>query len=630
MDQQSFLFQAMVYLAAAVIMVLVSKKLGFGSVLGYLLAGIIIGPALLGFVGSEGEDIMHFAEFGVVMMLFLIGLELDPDVLWRSRGAIIGLGGLQVVITSALTAVIAMATGFDWKTSFAIGMIISLSSTAIVMQTLTEKGLMKTRAGQHAFSVLLFQDIAVIPMLAIFAILSENSGTTNVNHYAGESFVDSLPGWAHTLVMFGSVVGIIVAGRFLVRPLFRFIAATRLREIFTATALLLVVAIAVLMTQVGLSPALGTFLAGVVLANSEYKHELESDIEPFKGLLLGLFFIAVGASINFQMLFEDPLKIFGLVLGLMFVKGIVLYALGRSAKLNLSQNLLFSFSLSQVGEFAFVLISFSLHGGIVDKPLSDTLMGIVAISMAFTPLLMLLNDKVLQPRINAYHKQADRQADDIHEKNPVIIAGFGHFGNAVGRLLRAHNIGTTILDTDSDRVELLRKMGFKVHYGDASRADLLRSAGAADAKMIIISLEPSQKRLEMIDTIKKHFPDLRMFVRAKNRYDAYDLMNAGMLHVYRETIDTSLRMGIDVMKILGFRGNSAIRAARKFFKYDEANLKHLASIRDTDEYITTARSYMEELEQVLRSDMEQKTNPQNEEKNEESALERELSKMANP
>lgn len=630
MDQQSFLFQAMVYLAAAVIMVPVSKKLGFGSVLGYLLAGIIIGPALLGFVGSEGEDIMHFAEFGVVMMLFLIGLELDPDVLWRSRGAIIGLGGLQVVITSALTAVIAMATGFDWKTSFAIGMIISLSSTAIVMQTLTEKGLMKTRAGQHAFSVLLFQDIAVIPMLAIFAILSENSGTTNVNHYAGESFVDSLPGWAHTLVMFGSVVGIIVAGRFLVRPLFRFIAATRLREIFTATALLLVVAIAVLMTQVGLSPALGTFLAGVVLANSEYKHELESDIEPFKGLLLGLFFIAVGASINFQMLFEDPLKIFGLVLGLMFVKGIVLYALGRSAKLNLSQNLLFSFSLSQVGEFAFVLISFSLHGGIVDKPLSDTLMGIVAISMAFTPLLMLLNDKVLQPRINAYHKQADRQADDIHEKNPVIIAGFGHFGNAVGRLLRAHNIGTTILDTDSDRVELLRKMGFKVHYGDASRADLLRSAGAADAKMIIISLEPSQKRLEMIDTIKKHFPDLRMFVRAKNRYDAYDLMNAGMLHVYRETIDTSLRMGIDVMKILGFRGNSAIRAARKFFKYDEANLKHLASIRDTDEYITTARSYMEELEQVLRSDMEQKTNPQNEEKNEESALERELSKMANP
>lgn len=630
MDQQSFLFQAMVYLAAAVIMVPVSKKLGLGSVLGYLLAGIIIGPALLGFVGSEGEDIMHFAEFGVVMMLFLIGLELDPDVLWKSRGAIIGLGGLQVVITSAITALIAMATGFDWKTSFAIGMIISLSSTAIVMQTLTEKGLMKTRAGQHAFSVLLFQDIAVIPMLAIFAVLSENSGTTNVNHYGGETFVDRLPGWAHTLVMFGSVVGIIVAGRFLIRPLFRFIAATRLREIFTATALLLVVAIAVLMTQVGLSPALGTFLAGVVLANSEYKHELESDIEPFKGLLLGLFFIAVGASINFHMLFQDPLKIFGLVLGLMLVKGVVLYALGRAAKLNLSQNLLFSFSLSQVGEFAFVLISFSLHGGILDKQLSDTLMGTVAISMAFTPLLMLLNDKVLQPRINAYHKQTDREADDIHEKNPVIIAGFGHFGSAVGRLLRAHNVGTTILDTDSDRVELLRKMGFKVHYGDASRADLLRSAGAADAKLIIISLEPSQKRLEMIDTIKKNFPDLRMFVRAKNRYDAYDLMNAGMLHVYRETIDTSLRMGTDVMKILGFRGNSAIRAARKFFMYDEANLKHLSSIRDTDEYITTARSYMEELEQVLRSDMEQKTNPQNEENYEKSALERELIKMANP
>lgn len=605
MDQHSFLFQAMVYLAAAVVMVPVSKKLGLGSVLGYLLAGIIIGPALMGFVGSEGEDIMHFAEFGVVMMLFLIGLELEPEKLWRSKGAILGLGGLQVLVTSIVTAGLILLAGLDWRSSVALGMIISLSSTAIVLQTLKEKGLTKTVAGYNAFSVLLFQDIAVIPMLAFFPLLSQSTGDTNPNHYAGPTLVSGLPSWAHALVVIGCVVGIIVAGRYLIQPLFRVIAATRLREIFTATALLLIVGIAVLMTQIGLSPALGTFLAGVVLANSEYRHELESDIEPFKGLLLGLFFVAVGASINFNLIIQDPLSIFGLVFFFMLVKAIVLFALGRWSKMSLNQNLLFSFALCQVGEFAFVLLSYTMHEGIIAKQVSDTMMAVVAISMALTPLLLLVNDKILQPRINARHKVAERQADNIDEHNPVIIAGFGHFGNTIGRFLRAHNIKTTILDTDSERVELLRKMGFKVYYGDASRHDLLEAAGAADAKLIIISLEPSEKRIEMIETIKKHFPNLRMFVRAKHRYDAYDLMNAGMLHVYRETIDTSLRLGVDVMKILGHKEFSAMRAAKKFFSKDEENLKKLASIRDTEEYILTARSYIEELEKMLRADMEQ-------------------------
>ena len=607
MDQHSFLFQALVYLAAAVLLVPFSKKLGLGSVLGYLSAGIIIGPAVFGFVGSEGEDIMHFAEFGVVMMLFLIGLELEPQKLWRSRGAIIGLGSLQVAITTVIAGALVYLTGTDWKASVVLGMIISLSSTAIVMQTLTEKGLMRTSAGQNAFSVLLFQDIAVIPMLALFPLLSESTGDTNPNHYAGTILTSDLPAWAHTLVVLGSVVAIVFAGRYLVRPLFNIIAKTRLREIFTATALLLIVGIAVLMTQVGLSPALGTFLAGVVLANSEYKHELESDIEPFKGLLLGLFFIAVGASVNFSLIMQQPVMIISIVLLIMMVKAAILFGLGKWRKMPAGQNVMFALSLCQVGEFAFVLLSFTMHEGIISKQESDLMMAVVAISMAFTPLVMLVNEKILQPKIYARQKLQDNgvKPDEIDERNPVIIAGFGHFGNIIGRFLRAHNIGTTILDTDSDRLELLRKMGFKVYYGDASRYDLLHAAGAAHAKLIIIAIEPPEKRIEMIETIKKHFPDLRMFVRARNRYDAYDLMNAGMLHVYRETIDTSLRLGVDVMKILGHKQHSALRAAKKFFTYDEANLKHLAAIRDTEEYITTARSYIEELDKMLRSDMEE-------------------------
>ncbi|HUQ65830.1 MAG TPA: monovalent cation:proton antiporter-2 (CPA2) family protein, partial [Flavitalea sp.] len=359
MDQHSFLFQAMVYLAAAVLLVPFSKKLGLGSVLGYLVAGILIGPELFGFVGTEGEDIMHFAEFGVVMMLFLIGLELEPQKLWRTRGAIIGLGSLQVGITTIIAGSLVFLTGTDWKASLVLGMIISLSSTAIVMQTLTEKGLTKSRAGINAFSVLLFQDIAVIPMLAFFPLLTVNTGDSNPNHYAGTTLVSDLPAWAHTMVVLGSVIIIVLAGRYLVRPLFNIIAKTKLREIFTATALLLIVGIAVLMTQVGLSPALGTFLAGVVLANSEYKHELESDIEPFKGLLLGLFFIAVGASVNFRLIMQQPVLIISVVLAIMIIKAAIFYGLGKWRKMNQGQNVLFALSLSQVGEFAFVLLSFT-------------------------------------------------------------------------------------------------------------------------------------------------------------------------------------------------------------------------------------------------------------------------------
>ena len=604
MDQIS-LVQAMIFLASAVLFVPIAKKLGLGSVLGYLIAGVAIGPAVLGFVGKEGEDILHFAEFGVVMMLFLIGLELEPELLWKLRKAILGLGGLQVIITSLTIAGIAMSLGLDLKPSLAVGMILSLSSTAIVMQTLTEKGLMKSVSGQSAFAVLLFQDVAVIPMLAIFPLLSP---INNSAHPTGEhhTWVTDMPAWLHTLVVLGTITLIIVAGRYLVRRLLRIVAATRMREVFTATALLLIVGIAVLMMQVGLSPALGTFMAGVVLANSEYKHELESDLEPFKGLLLGLFFIAVGASIDFKLIVSEPGVVFGLVLGLIIIKGVILFLLGKFFKIGKDQNFIFSFALSQVGEFAFVLFSFSLSEGIFDQQTVNLMIAVVAISMALTPLLMMINERLILPYAGTVAKE-EKASDDIDEKNAVIVAGFGHFGNTVGRFLRANNIKATFLDIDSDRVQVLRRMGFKVFFGDASRYDILHAAGAAQAKMIIIAIDSAAKRLEMIDTVKKHFPNLHMFVRATNRYDAYDLMNAGVLHVYRETVDTAVRVGVDIMTLLGKQAYTANRLARTFLKHDEANLKKLASIRDPDEYILAAKNYIEELELIVQADTKDET-----------------------
>ncbi len=539
------MYQAMVYLAAAVLFVPIAKRLGLGSVLGYLIAGIVIGPFVLGFIGEEGEDIMHFAEFGVVMMLFLIGLELEPELLWRMRRSIIGLGGLQVILTTLMVGATVFIGDLNWQQSLALGMIMSMSSTAIVMQSLREKGLMKTMAGQSSFSVLLFQDIAVIPILAMFPLLATLSVIRQENDNSSQ-WVDGQPGWVHTLFMLGAVVSIIVAGRLLVRPLLRIIAKTGLREIFTASALLLVVGIAALMTEVGLSPALGAFLAGVVLANSEYRHELESDIEPFKGLLLGLFFIAVGASIDFHLIAAQPLRIIAWVLLIMSIKTIVLFVLGKIFRISTEQNFIFAFSVSQVGEFAFVLLSFALNEGILPRETVSFYIAVVAISMGLTPLVMLLNEKLLLPRVGTEEK-AERAADEIDEKNPVIIAGFGHFGSTVGRFLRANKIDATYLDIDSDRVDVLRKMGFKVFYGDASRYDLLHSAGAENAKIIVIAIDDAEKRLGMVETVKKHFPHLHILVRSSNRYDAYDLMNAGMLHIYRESIDTSIRLGVETI-----------------------------------------------------------------------------------
>ncbi len=602
MDQNSFLFQAIVFLASAVLFVPLAKRFGLGSVLGYLIAGIIIGPFVLGLVGEEGQDIMHFAEFGVVMMLFLIGLELEPKLLWRLRKSIIGLGSLQVILTSVIFGCFFFFTGFVWQQALAIGMIFSLSSTAIVMQMLREKDLMKTAAGQSSFAVLLFQDIAVIPMLAVFPLLATLNIDANTDGgHSSSTFVDEQPGWVQTLIVIGSVASIIVVGRIFLRPLLRIVAKTGIREVFTALALLIVAGIAALMTKVGLSPALGAFVAGVVLANSEYRHELESDIEPFKGLLLGLFFIAVGASIDFPLIASQPWVVIGWVFLLIIIKAVVLLVLGRVFKLSTEQNFIFSFSLSQVGEFAFVLFSFALQEGILPQDTVNLMIAVVAISMGLTPLIMLLNERLILPRVGT--EEIERRPDDvIDEKNPVIIAGFGHFGNTVGRFLRANNVQATYLDLDSDTVDVLRKMGFKVFYGDASRHELLQSAGASEAKIIIIAIEAPEKRLEMIETVKKHFPHLHMLVRAANRYDAYDQMNAGMLHVYRETLDTSLRMGVDVLTMLGHRAYTAKRLARLFLKHDEKNLKKLAAIRNQEEYISEARKFIEEIELIIQTD----------------------------
>jgi monovalent cation:H+ antiporter-2, CPA2 family len=544
---------------------------------------------------------MHYAEFGVVMMLFLIGLELEPQLLWRLRKSIMGLGSLQVVVTALVVGVIVYLLGFNWQQSLASGLIMAMSSTAIVMQSLKEKGLMKTEAGQSSFSVLLFQDIAVIPILALFPLLANIAVTESAEAGHGTTWVDGQPAWVHTLIVLVSVAGIILIGKVLIHPLLRVVAKTGLREVFTASALMIVVGIAALMTMVGLSPALGAFLAGVVLANSEYRHELESDIDPFKGLLLGLFFIAVGAGIDFNILLSEPLRLFGWVAGIIALKALVLLVLGKVFKISTEQNFIYALSLSQVGEFGFVLLSFALTGGILSQETVNFFTAVVAMSMAVTPLILLLNDKLILPRVGTVEK-SERQADEIDEKNPVIIAGFGHFGSTVGRFLRANKIGATYLDLDSDRVDVLRKMGFKVFYGDASRHDLLHAAGASEAKIIVIAIDHAEKRMEMIQTVKKHFPNLHILVRASNRYDAYDQMNAGMLHVYRETIDTSVRLGVDAMTILGFRKYTAQRMARTFLKHDEDNLKRLASIRNPEEYINTARQYIEELELVIQAD----------------------------
>lgn len=596
--------QAFVYLAAAVIAVPVAKRLGLGSALGYLLAGLIIGPHLLGLVGEEGQDIMHFAEYGVVLMLFLVGLELEPSVLWRMRVPIVGLGGLQVAITSLVVGLICLLGGYAWQTALVVGLTLSLSSTAIVLQTLDEKGWMKTAAGQSGFSVLLFQDIAVIPMLAVmpFLAIPEFLASDALGQAAGE--VIDRPGWISALLVVGTVVGIVLAGRFLTRPVFRYIAKTRSHEIFIATALLLVVGITLAMDAVGLSPALGTFLAGVVMAESEFRHELEASIEPFKGLLLGLFFISVGASIDLELVASKPILLGGLVVSLMALKFLILLLLGRVFKLQIADNLMFSFVLAQGGEFAFLLISFALQSHSMSVEIASHLIPVVVLSMMLTPLAVIMFEKLIQPRLLG---TCDQRADDeIDESDKlVIIAGYGRFGQIVSRLLKASGHEATLLDHDAGQIELTGRYGNKVFYGDASRGDLLKAAGADRARLLVIAIDDKEKTVQMINVVKMQFPELKVLVRAYDRTHAYELIDAGADYIARETFGSALAMGEEALRLLGHDDARARRMSAAFDRHDNEGMYKLHEVWGDDHAYGLQISHnLENLEQVLKDDID--------------------------
>lgn len=599
----NFLLQAIIYLSAAVICVPIAKKLGLSSILGYLFAGIIIGPYVMGFIGQEGQDIMHFAEFGVVMMLFLIGLELEPSKFWKMRKFILGMGSAQLVGTTLLLFFGCLYfMDWKWETTLAVSLALALSSTAIVLQTLKEKGLSNTSVGRSSFAVLLFQDIAVIPILAFLPLLSTvNLETTNEIQ---QSLITGFPSWLQTLIVIGSISTIYFAGRFLFVPLLHIIAKTRLQELFTASALLLVVGVSYLMQLVGLSPALGAFMAGVVLANSEFRHELEGDIAPFKGLLLGLFFLGVGASINFKLILDNPLFIFVFGAILTLVKFFVLFIISRFHKKKIDQNLLFAFGLSQAGEFGFVIMSFSMQLNIIPNILANQIMAVIAMSMIATPFLLLINERLIYPNSKFQEKETKKDSDYIDEDNPVIIAGFGHFGSTVGRLLRANNVKSTILDYDSDRIDVLRKMGFKVYYGDATRLELLKAAGCDTAKLFIAAIDNPTVNLQVIETLKKHFPNLKILTRARNRIDAYELIDHKVEHIYRETLYSAVNMGVDALVELGHRKYTATRQGQQFIKYDEITTRKLAEKRhDKMAYLITVKEEIELQEQLLKSDI---------------------------
>ncbi len=606
----NFFLQAFVYLAAAVIAVPVARRFGLGSALGYLLAGVIIGPYLLGLVGEEGQDVMHFAEYGVVLMLFLVGLELEPSVLWRMRVPIIGLGGLQVTLTSALVALLCIFFGFEWQTALVIGLILSMSSTAIVLQTLEEKGWMKTAAGQSGFSVLLFQDVAVIPMLAIMPFLAIPAfiESAQIVEVAANSGATERPGWLSALLIIGVVTAIALAGRFLTRPVFRYIAKTRSHEIFIATALLLVIGITLAMQAVGLSPALGTFLAGVVMAESEFRHELESSIEPFKGLLLGLFFISVGASIDLDLMVSEPVEIASLVLSLMALKFVVLLFLGRVFKLQIADNLIFSFALAQGGEFAFLLVSFALQSHALNVDSANQLIMVVVLSMMLTPLAIIVFERLIQPRLA--NTCSDREDDEIDDDdNPVIIAGFGRFGQIVARLLKASGFKTTLLDHDAGQIEMVGRFGSKVFYGDASRGALLKSAGAERAKLLVIAIDDREKVVTMIHTSKMQFPQLKILARAYDRTHAYELIHAGADFIARETFGSALVVGECALKLLGLDDERASRLTAAFEKHDTEGMYKLSEVwGDDHEYGLRLRQNLEDLESVLQSDQEPSEN----------------------
>ncbi|NOH84451.1 glutathione-regulated potassium-efflux system protein KefB [Vibrio sp. 03-59-1] len=582
-----FLQSSVIFLSAAVVAVPLAQRLGLGSVLGYLLAGVAIGPWGLGLI-SDVEAILHFSEFGVVLLLFLIGLELNPKKLWTMRGPILGLGGAQVCITTLLIAAIAYMFGLSWQTSLVIGMGLALSSTAIALRVIEERELSGKEAGQSGFAVLLFQDIAVIPMLAMLPLLAGSTGGS----------------WADMLWMLGGVFGLLIGGHFLLRPLFRYVVMSGVRELFTVAALLLVIGIAVLMQKIGLSMALGTFLAGVLLAESEYRHELEIAIEPFKGLLLGLFFISVGMAVNLGLLAESPLAILVAVTALVVFKGFVLYGLARIFGIQTKARSRMAMILSQGGEFAFVIFTAASAQGILSGEQVSFLLVVVSLSMVTTPLMLKLQDRFFARELNQISE--DVMQSDVVDRSPrVIIAGFGRFGQIIGRLMYANKIRITVLESDASQIHLLRKFGYKVFYGDATQLDLLRAAGADKAEAIVLCTDSPDEIMKIVDICRQHFPRLKILARARSRVEAYQLMNHGVNNYSRETFLGALDLGRQALTELGMHPYQAKRAEAHFRKLDNSMLKELLPQHSEDkELALRSKEARKELEEIFGHEME--------------------------
>ncbi len=582
-----FLESSVIFLSAAVIAVPLAQRFGMGSVLGYLLAGVLIGPWGLRLI-SDVDAILHFAELGVVLLLFLIGLELNPKKLWQMRGPILGLGGAQVVVTTVVISSIISLFGLSMQTSLVIGMGLALSSTAIALRVIEEQGLNGTETGQSGFAVLLFQDIAVIPMLAILPLLA---GGQNVGS------------WFDALMVVASIIALLIGGHFLLRPLFRFVVMSGVRELFTVAALLVVLGISVVMQKLGLSMALGTFLAGVLLAESEYRHELEIAIEPFKGLLLGLFFIAVGMAVNLGLLALQPVEILAAVFALIIVKGLVLYVLARASRVREKARSRMAAILSQGGEFAFVIFTAASQEGILNKEQVAFLLVVVSLSMVTTPLLLMGQKKWFEHTLNQEEESVTSRVVDRHPR--VIIAGFGRFGQIVGRLMYANKIRVTVLESDASQIHLLRKYGYKVFYGDATQIDLLRAAGADKAEAMVICTDSPDEVMAIVDICRMYFPKLKLLARARSRVEAYQLMSHDVQHYSRETFLGALDLGRQTLVELGMHPYQAKRAEAHFRKLDNAMLKDLLPQHSEDKKLAQrAKEARKELEEIFGREME--------------------------
>lgn len=589
-------------LAATVALVPLAQWLGLGAIIGYLAAGVLVGPYALGLV-SDTEIVRQIADFGIVLMLFLIGLEMRPAELWRLRRQMLGLGLTQMVLTAGILMAVVMALGFSWHSALIIGLALAMSSTAIALQTVAQRGIARTDSGRASLAVLLVQDVAVIPILAAVPVLAATGG------FSIEAIADGTveevtrpAGWLIALGIIGTFVAALLGSRYVIRPLLRFIAAIHARDAFTALALLLVVGAALGTSALGMSPALGAFIGGVLLSDSEYRHELEGNLAPFKDLLLGLFFVSVGMSIDFSVVLATPLIVLALVAALVTVKMLVLFVLTSLGRMHVGDRLLIAILLSQAGEFAFVVLQFAEGARAIASYESGLLTVVVALSMAATPLLLVVFDKLYAPR---QHSTPAQEPDMIDEHNKIIVLGYGRFGQIVTRLLRAQGFEMTLIDDDPAQIELVKRFGVKVFYGDGARADILRAAGAAEARMIVIAVAGGERILRIAELIRREFPHVIVAARAIDRSHAHDLMALGVKVLERETFRSALALGRKALEALGYAPDAAERLADAFERHDNRLLAESFDLRhDQDAYIGFVRKSSEMLDAVMRADRE--------------------------